>query len=315
MIYLKDFTQGGKLYEALNSNVRIHILKMLINEGPLTLDVFAKRLGVTNGAITAHIKKLEEAELIRISLVSATRGVSKLCHINSNRIIIDLVSVEKAREQCYECEIGIGQYCDFKITPTCGIVTAEKTIGEFDEPKYFSYSERTDAALLWFTTGYVEYIVPNGLKSGQKLNELQFLMEIASEAPGCSAHYPSDVHFYINDTPIGIWTTPGEYNDRRGNFTPDWWFPNLGQYGKQKLISVNKNGTFIDGFKLSDVSVDTLDLNEQSNIKLKIAAPEDAVNRGGLSLFGKGFGDYNNGILVKYLFVDKSDPEETAEEA
>ena len=61
MIYLKDFKQGKLLYEALDSEVRLGILEELLREGELNLAYFAKKFNVSNGAITAHIKKLYEA--------------------------------------------------------------------------------------------------------------------------------------------------------------------------------------------------------------------------------------------------------------
>lgn len=305
MIYIKDFTKGKVVFEALNSDVRLSILQMLLNEDSLTPDDFARRLNVTNGAITAHVKKLEQAGLIKINLKSASRGISKQCQINTNRIIIDMVVAEKASEKCFESEIDIGSYCDFSVSPTCGIVSTKHIIGDvFDEPQIFSYPERSSAALLWFTTGYVEYIVPNGLKYGQKLRELQFMMEIASEAPGCVSYYPSDIKFYLNGTLLGLWTTPGEHNDRRGIFNPDWWFPNLGQYGQQKLLSINNDGCFIDGLKISDMKISQFNIDQTTSLKLKLSSDNNVANRGGLSLFGKEFGDYNNGILVKFIYTD-----------
>ncbi|MDE6397844.1 MAG: transcriptional regulator, partial [Clostridiales bacterium] len=151
---------------------------------------------------------------------------------------------------------------------------------------------------------------PNSLRDGEKLTELQISFEIASEAPGFSAYYPSDIYFAINGTPLGFWTTPGEYNDRRGIFTPDWWFLNLGQYGKVKMLSVNSQGTFIDGFAISDVTVDRLNIRANAEISFVISSPKEAANHGGLTLFGKNFGDYNQGILVNMLY-EKPTTEQT----
>ena len=65
MIYLKDFRQGRLLYEALDSDIRLGILNELLQKGELNLAYFAKAFNVSNGAITAHIKKLYEAGLIK----------------------------------------------------------------------------------------------------------------------------------------------------------------------------------------------------------------------------------------------------------
>ena len=79
MIYLKDFKQGRLLYEALDSDVRLGILDELLQKGELNLAYFAKRFNVSNGAITAHVKKLHAAGLIEISTRSEERRVGKEC--------------------------------------------------------------------------------------------------------------------------------------------------------------------------------------------------------------------------------------------
>lgn len=293
------------MFEALSSDVRIKILEMLTDDNELNLDFFAKKLGISNSAVTMHIRKLFEAGLIDISTASGKRGSKKICTLTCEKIMIEL-SKEVASTDIYTTELDIGQFSDYEIIPTCGIVTANGVIGEFDEPRYFSFPERYNAAALWFACGYLRYRLPNSLRANEKLTELQISFEIASEAPGFSAHYPSDIHFSINGINLGFWTTPGEYNDRRGLFTPDWWFLNLGQYGKMKMLSVNAQGTFIDGFAISDTTIDQLQITPNSEISFVIAAPKDAVNRGGLTLFGKNFGDYNQGILINMLY-EKTD--------
>ena len=39
-----------------------------------------------------------------------------------------------------------------------------------------------------------------------------------------------------NDTLVGTWTSPGDYGDVRGMFTPEWWPQNWNQYGLLKLF-------------------------------------------------------------------------------
>ena len=301
MLHFRHLQDGKKVFEALSSDVRIKILEMIMDNSELNLDFFAKQLGISNSAVTMHIHKLHEAGLIEVKTASGKRGSKKICALTCEKIMVEL-SKEGPPTALYTTELDIGQFSDYDIMPTCGIVTANGIIGEFDEPRYFSFPERYNAAALWFACGYLKYRLPNSLRANEQLKELQISFEIASEAPGFSAHYPSDIHFSINGIDLGFWTTPGEYNDRRGIFTPDWWFLNLGQYGKMKMLSVNSQGTFIDGFRISEVTVDQLNISANSEISFVISAPKDAANCGGLTLFGKNFGDYNQGILVNMLY-------------
>ena len=301
MIYLKDFKQGKLLYEALDSDVRLGILDELLQKGELNLAYFAKRFDISNGAITSHIRKLHEAGLIEITSSSGIRGTQKICCLATEKIIIDFLNNPQAEGRVESAHIDVGHYVGYDVHPTCGIVTREKVIGRFDDPACFSYPDRIKAGLLWISWGYVEYLVPNYLTENSELLELQFSMEIASEAPGYSAYYPSDIHFAVNGHTLGYFTSKGEFNDRPGTCNPAWWYGNLGQYGKKILVVVNEEGTFICGIKVSDVRLSELGISAGKQIRFRIFVPEDAVHRGGFSLFGRGFGDYDEGIMCNFV--------------
>lgn len=302
MIHIVGVENGKELFDALNSEVRLGIICLLKENGETNLNQLAKKLNISNGAITAHIKKLQNAKLINVRSESGVRGAQKLCSLATTKIIVDLFDKDIYSENVYSFDIGIGHYVDYKISPTCGIVNDTVIIGELDDPRYFSFPERIDARLLWFTQGHVTYQLPNSLKLSETCTELQIGMELASEAPGYTTHFPSDISFKINGRNLGYFTSPGEFNDRKGIFTPTWWFENLGQYGKLKLLTVNNLGCFIDGLKISDTTINDLEITPQSEIVFSISVEEDAINVGGVSLFGKGFGDYNSGITMKMFY-------------
>ena len=301
MIYLKDFKQGKLLYEALDSDIRLGILDELLQKGELNLAHFAQTFGVSNGAITAHVKKLYEAGLIEITTSSGKRGTQKICRLAADKIVIDFVNSVQAEGRVESAHIDIGHYVSYDIHPTCGIATPEKMIGRFDDPTCFSYPERIKAGILWFAWGHVEYLIPNYLTPESELLELQFSMELASEAPGYAAYYPSDIHFAVNGHELGYFKSRGEYNDRTGNCNPAWWWGNLGQYGKKVLVVVNRHGSYVCGFKVSDTTLQDLALKAGDQIRFRIFVPEDAVHRGGATLFGRGFGDYDEGIVCNFV--------------
>ena len=108
----------------------------------------------------------------------------------------------------------------------------------------------------------------------------------------------SVVSFFLNKKLIGMWTSPGDFGDVPGIFTPDWWFPNWNQYGLLKLLVINRKGTFIDGLQISDVTTTALNLDYTSTIRLKMAVEETSKHVGGLTIFGKTFGNYDQDINV-----------------
>ena len=140
------------------------------------------------------------------------------------------------------------------------------------------------------------------LKTDEKFDEVQITFEISSEAPGICNNWPSTIHFSINDTPLGFWLSPGDYGATKATLTPSWWFPNWNQHGLLKLLSINNYGTFIDGLKISDTNLDELTLDSKSMINFRIGVPEDSKHVGGLTIFGKDFGNYGQGILARYIY-------------
>ena len=289
------------MYEALDSEVRLGILDELLRNGELNLAYFAKRFNVSNGAITAHVKKLHEAGLIEISTSSGIRGTQKICCLATDKIIIDFASRPQEEGRVETAQLDVGHFIDYDAHPTCGLATVERVIGRFDDPASFSYPERVKAGILWLGHGYVEYLVPNYLQPDSELCELVFSLEIASEAPGYAAYYPSDIHFSVNGKEIGVYTSKGEYNDRAGTCNPSWWYGNLGQYGKKIVISVGKEGTYIGSIRVSDVKLSDLGVQAGEQIRFRIFVPEEGERSGGFTIFGRGFGDYDEGIVCKFI--------------
>lgn len=298
---IKNINNCLPVCAALSSQVRIDIINLLLKNKYMNLDSLAKILGLTNGAITSHIKKLTQAGLIKVTTSSGVRGSQKLCTLATDKIIIDIQNKE-AKTNAYEFEVDVGHYSNYEIYPACGIVTQDSIIGEMDDPRYFSYPERFSAGLLWFSQGYVEYKIPNALKQNQKVTELQLAFEIASKAPGANSDYPSDIYFAINGIELGYWTSPGEFNDRSGLISPSWWFKNFGQYGRYKMLIINQDGTFVDGLSIGTTTIDDLEIFHSSPITFRIEAPSKATNKGGVTLFGKTFGDYPNGIKIRLVY-------------
>lgn len=298
MLHIKTLDEGLDVFKALGSEIRISIIKLLLKNKGMNMNELASSLNITNGALTSHIKKLEDSGIITIVSESAGHGNQKKCMVHLDKILVEF-DIEEHKKNIYETEIKIGHYSDYQIFPTCGLATKNQLIGEVDDARYFAHPSRIDSDILWFTRGYVEYIIPNFLPVSQKIDQITISAELSSEAPGVNDVWPSDINFYLNDTCLGMWTSPGDFGDVKGIFTPDWWFPNWNQYGLLKLIVINYTGTFIDGLQISDVSLKDLNLDYKSTIKFRFAVPENAEHVGGLTIFGRNFGNYNQDISVR----------------
>ncbi len=297
MLHIKNLDEGLELFKALGSDIRVKIVKLLLENEGINMNELASRLNITNGALTSHIKKLEKCGIVTIATIPSGHGNQKICSVHVDKLLIDIIPANET-ENVYNTDLKIGHYTDFQVYPTCGLATDQKIIGEVDDVRYFAHPDRYQADILWFTKGYVEYDIPKFIPKGQSITDIMISMELSSEAPGINNNWPSDITFSLNGKEVGIWTSPGDFGDIRGLFTPSWWFPNWNQYGLLKLLVVNRQGTFIDGLKISDVTLSDIQADQTSVLKLRFAVNEFSKNVGGLTIFGKTFGNYAQDIKV-----------------
>lgn len=303
MLHVKNLDEGLEIFKALGSELRINIIKLLQENHEMNMNELATSLGITNGALTSHIKKLEESGIIQVMTERGSHGNQKVCKVAVDKIVVDVEYEENEEDQnIYNTEVKVGHYSDYDVYPTCGLATSQAIVGEVDDPRYFSHPDRINAGILWFTKGYIEYMIPNLLPSATKIDQITVSLEISSEAPGINNDWPSDISILLNDVKIGTWTSPGDYGDVQGIFTPDWWFPNWNQYGLLKMIVINKKGTFVDGLKISNVTINEFNLDYKSTVRFKFEIEEDAKNVGGITIFGSEFGNYNQDIKVRIAY-------------
>ncbi|WP_066717816.1 ArsR/SmtB family transcription factor [Clostridium sp. Marseille-P299] len=304
MLYLKSIQEAEEVFKALSAPMRLKIMEMIFLDEELSMNDLAESLQLTNSAISMHVSKLEKAGLVDIQTTAGKRGNMKIIKPRHDRLMIDLAPVKESRK-CYQDDIRVGYFTNFKVTPTCGIATSKKIVGSFDDPRYFTFPERFDAGILWFGSGFIEYNIPNHLIAGQTITELQISFEICSEYPDYKEDYPSDIYFSINNTPLGMWVSPGDFGARKGFVTPQWWPNELNQYGLLKTLIINANGTFIDGGnQISSVTINDLKIDYLSTITLRFEVPKDTANCGGFTLFGEDFGDHNQAIRVKTFYEE-----------
>lgn len=287
------------VYEALASEVRLNILQK-ISQKEYSLTELADELGMSKAVVTKHVQKLEQ-----VHLVQASRGVTG--HKKVPRLMVDSIEVEfpckiYSSYSFYQDDIQVGHYTRFEVCPTCGLVGLDGNIGKFDDPRSFVDPNHYNAAMIWFSSGYVEYMIPNRLEKEQTPKMLEISMELASEFPYSNNMWPSDISFFVNGVKVGTWTCPGNFSDTRGFYTPQWWGDDLSQYGLLKHLRVSESETSIDGQVLSQVGLADLKLGEKTFIVLRIAASKEEVHSGGVTIFGRGFGNYDQSISVSLYY-------------
>jgi predicted transcriptional regulator len=298
---LVDPEEKPEVLRALASEVRVAILKLLHVVGPLNVNDIADKLGQPQSTISSNIQVLVEAGLVRTETQKARKGNQKICHSLFDEVMVMFKDdIRPLGSNTIEVEMPLGLYTSCEVTAPCGLCSADGIIGLLDVPDTFLDPDRMKAGLMWFTRGYVEYQFPNNARLAQRsILSLEIAVELSSEVPGTSADWPSDITVSINNQDVATWTSPGDFGDQRGVFTPSWWKLKGSQYGKLKSFRVTAAGTYVDGMKVSPVSIKDLDLDKHHSIRLRIGVKADARHPGGINIFGRGFGNYDQDIVLR----------------
>lgn len=296
-----DPEDGIEVLKAFASPARVKVLKLLHTHGPQNVNEIAEALGLPQSSVSANIQQLEEAGLIRTEVQRARKGNQKICHSLFDEVLVMFKSQpEEASRNTIEVAMPLGLYTSCEVSAPCGLCSTQGVIGLLDVPDTFLDPGRMDAGLIWFTRGYVEYQFPNNSKLMKgDLASIEFAMELSSEVPGTAADWPSDITVSVNRIDVGTWTSPGDFGDKRGVYTPDWWKLKGSQYGKLKSWRITREGTFVDGLKISPISLTDLDLDKHRSIRLRIGVRDDARHPGGINIFGRGFGNYDQDIVMR----------------
>ncbi len=296
-----DPEEDLEVLKGLASAIRVKILKLLHIEGPLNGNDIAEKLSLPQSTVSTNIQILEGAGLIRTETQKARKGNQKICHSTFDEVLVMFKEdISPVNSNAIEVSMPLGLYTSCEVSAPCGLCSVDGIIGLLDVPNTFLDPERMKAGLIWFTQGYLEYQFPNNAKLAQNTIEvMEFSMELSSEVPGTSADWPSDITLSVNGTEIGTWTSPGDFGDKRGVYTPSWWKLKGSQYGKLKSWKVTHSGTYVDGVKISPVSLKDLDVQTHHSIRLRIGVKEDARHPGGVNIFGRGFGNYDQDIVLR----------------
>ncbi len=298
-LFMIEAKESLQMLNALASEPRLAILELL-NNRKLSVNDVARELRLPQSTISTNIKILEDAGLIAVETAAGKKGTQKICSLPYDEIVIQLPGLKKNISQnIIEVAMPIGLYTDFEVNPPCGLCSREEIIGFLDVPDSFLSPKRAIASLIWFERGFMEYKFPNNLKGQAVLERLEISLELSSEVPGTNQNWPSDITAWVNGVEIGTWTSPGDYGDVQGKFTPDWWKLAGSQYGLLKNWSVTEDGTYVDGTRVSNITLNEVDVRGHSSVKVRIGLKENAVNVGGINIFGSGFGNYDQDIVMK----------------
>jgi predicted transcriptional regulator len=291
-----------EILKGLASEMRVRILELLRTQS-MNVNELTHALQMPQSTVATNVQILESAGLIRTETVKAKKGSQKICHSMYQEMLVQFPQTKKPEDNLIEVEMPIGLYTGFEVSAPCGLCSTEGIIGFLDVPDDFLNPGRMKAGLLWFEKGFVEYKFPNNsLYKEKPVKKVELSMELSSETPGTDMHLLSDITLWINDVEVGIWTSPGDFGDRRGKLTPLWWKLEGSQYGLLKHWIVTDEGSFVDGVRISSVRLRDLDLAAHHSIRVRVGVKENAEHLGGMNVFGRGFGNYDQDLVMRLYF-------------
>jgi predicted transcriptional regulator len=277
--------QGADVFRALANESRLSILQLLA-AGDRNINELGQALGLSQPTITKHVQQLELAGLLVSEYKPGVQGMQKRCRLRHDRLLVTFDAPPQTEHRVEETSMPIGLYTLAHPVGRCGLANRTKIIGFLDKPQSYFDPERATTQILWMEDGFVEYTFPNDLPTSMEVTRFELLMEICSE--------------------VGTWTSPGDFGGKRGVLNPDWWIDHMTQYGLLKVWSVDSTGSFVDGNPISDVKLERLLVMPQSPLTVRIGVKPDAEHRGGFNLFGSGFGNYAQDLLLRLTYASKN---------
>lgn len=327
------------IVKAISSDIRLKILELL-DKNDMNIQMLAAKLGLSKAAVINHVNLLEVAGFITTHYVPGTVGNQKFCSKAYDRLIFNFSPEKEngERRQYYELEVALGNYFDFSAYPPCGLADNSHIILKWDDPSVFFSTKRVSAQLAWMAYGFLEYRIPLNIPfEDLGLDKITVLMEISAQgdltyqnedggrSPRPGLVLPEDVDATQLDSQksdVTIWLGQAEvatvevYEDARyqraGRYTPIWWRGS--GYGRLIELTIDTTGTYVNGqltgaTTLPDVLDDKLIKRNRSlkvrlsscdYLPLRIGVKPNAKHVGGFTLFGKDFGNYPHGILVRF---------------
>jgi predicted transcriptional regulator len=295
----ESMEKNAALCKALSSNIRLKILGLIKSQGR-SISEIAKKLYITVSSATFHLKILEDAGLVDITLKPGQKSSVHMCCLKTQSILLSFSEKDYSGDvNSAVLSIPVGHYVNAKFDFFSSFCTKNAQIlfkGDAYQPR------RMEAELLWCRNGFVEYAFSNTFQD-KKISALIFSLEICSEADGYKNDWKSDITFSLNGAELLTWTSPGDFGDRRGLLNPKWWSSSSTQYGHLKKISVEHGGIYLDGSLVtSEVKLCDFNILSQDRLLFRIENKEDAEYKGGFNIFGKAFGDYPQDITLTILY-------------
>ena len=299
-----------RVANALNAPTRRKILSLL-TANSYTIQEIADRLNMSLSNTSFHVKFLQKAGLVNLTQNHSKRGNEKIVALEKHCLEILFINEAEnsfpSSSHAFSTELPVGSFTLFDIVPPCGIADADgNLIGAEALPDIFYNYKRIKGEIIWFTEGYLEYHVSNAAIKNKVLEALQISCEVCSECANYNNSFKSDITFWMNDKEIGTYTSPGDFGGRSGKYTPKSWPAASTQYGMLVQTRIDEMGVWINQVNVSsEISIDDFAfITKEKCLRFKLGVKKNAKYAGGLNLFGRNFGDFQQGIRISATYLE-----------
>lgn len=303
----QDFPKIERVAKALASPLRLNIIRQL-HERPMTVIELAKTNNITNSTAIFHLNLLQEAGIIKVRYLPSKKGSAQVFFIQALNYITFFRKTGKdmSKITTFEQSVKVGAYTHTE-NNYLGMAVGNTFFSDlhpFDE-------KRMDANLIWSFGGDLTYTFSNEFATKKNaISKLDFSFEICSETTCFRNDWKSDIFIAVNGVEIAHYLSPGDFGGTKGKYTPDWWPANMTQFGNLVMLSITEEGTFLNNKPASSFTLKDLRLSEERGVKLRIYNKPDSTYYGGMNLFGKGSGNYNQDIVMTAYYSTPKTEEE-----
>lgn len=291
---LSDSQTASQIARALSVPKRLEILRLMGEKNVMSVNEIAQTLNMPVSSASMHISVLEEAGFIVCERMPSIHGTMKMCTRKCDSVLFHLRVDPPHSTRQFVQSLPIGAYSQAEsITNPSGLASRFGPIGVYGRESSFYLPERLEAQILWMKSGCLCYRFASLPDASIEPEYLELSFEVCSEAQ--STVWRSVIQITINGCLLGSGECSCDNEGRRGTFNPAWWPDVATQHGELQKWRVTKEGTYLQGEKISNVRIQDLKLASTPRINILFHVPSDGD---GINLFGTDFGDYNQAIQL-----------------
>ncbi len=290
--------------KAISHPLRIEMLNQIIRM-PRSITDLSKLNHVSNSTVIFHLNILEESGLVFSKVKPNKKGKTLMFYINFSHMSFVLEN-NKSNDSVTVSEqsMGVGNYISASVDEYIRIATQSRfTVFEKDD---MYNPERFDAGLICIDNGEISYAFSNAFAKKNKVDKIEFSMELSSESPYYCNDWKSEIFFSVCGVEVASYLSLGDFGGERGKLNPSWWDSKYSQYGVLTTVGVDEEGVTLNGRRVrSDLTLSDIDLSEGDYITLSLRTDPKSQYASGFNIYGRYFGNEKQDILMKFISYDR----------